>query len=327
MPCSSHNPWLHRYALLTAVVALLPIGTGALVTTLGAGMAFLDWPTSDGWFMLTYPWLKDFRTNPDKFIEHGHRLVGPVIGLFSIGLAIFAVRSESRSWMRKLGVAILCAVIGQGLLGGFRVIADDRTAALVHGACASLIFSSIGLFALFTGRRWLQADEASSNSASVTNGLTLLAVTTSLVVFGQSVIGGFVRHLGLALHEHLGGAIFATVLAVTTAVACWRTRQPWLRSAAMMLVAVLLLQLALGAGAWVTRFGFPPAGYVAVQHAPKQVVLRSLHTVAAMFLLLASLNVTARVLRLRRTDSMSVRPLLKNVGRVEACSPAVGGAS
>ena len=294
------NRWLHRYAVLTAAVALLPIGMGALVTTLGAGMAFLDWPTSDGQNMFLYPWLSDFRAHPDKFVEHGHRLAGSLIGLFSIGLVAWTLRVEWRTWVRRLAIGILCAVIGQGLLGGFRVIADDRIAALVHGLCASLIFSTIGFFALVTSRRWIEVGaEPGDTAAKISTGLVRLAVLTPLAMLGQSVVGGFIRHLGGALHEHLGGAIFVTGLSLATAVACWRTQQAWLRSAAMGLLAVLLIQLSLGAGAWVTRFGFPPAGYVAVQQAPEQIVIRSLHTVVAMFALLASVQLGARVLRLR----------------------------
>ncbi len=291
--------WLHRYAVLTAAVALLPIGMGALVTTLGAGMAFLDWPTSDGQNMFLYPWLSDFRAHPDKFVEHGHRLAGSLIGLFSIGLVAWTLRAETRTWVRRLAIGILCAVIGQGLLGGFRVIADAQIAALVHGVCASLIFSTIGLFALVTSRRWVEVGgESRDKTTEISSGLVRLAVVTVVVMLGQSMVGGFIRHLGSALHEHFGGAILATGLCVTTVVACWRTRQTWLRSAAMGLLAVLLIQLMLGAGAWVTRFGYPPLGYVAVQQAPEQIVIRSLHTVVAMFALLASVQLAARVLRL-----------------------------
>ena len=70
---TAFHPWLHRLAVLTAVVALLPIVMGALVTTKDAGMAFRDWPSSDGHGMLAYPWLK---SAGDKFLEHGHRLGG-----------------------------------------------------------------------------------------------------------------------------------------------------------------------------------------------------------------------------------------------------------
>lgn len=315
MTTSSSDRWLSRYAVLTAAIALLPIGMGALVTSLDAGMAFLDWPTSDGQNMFLYPWLQDFHANRDKFVEHGHRLAGSLIGLFSIGLVALTLRRESRGWVRALAVSILAAVVLQGLLGGFRVIADARVAALVHGSFASLIFSTITVFALVTGSKWTSGGHTSRPTSGISIRLKVLAVATPLVVFGQSLIGGLVRHLNLALDEHLAGAILATVLTVTLIVASWRSGQAWLRSAAITLLIVLLVQLVLGAGAWATRFGFPPTGYVAVQQAPEQILFRTAHAVAAMFVLMISVQMAARVLRLnwlhrgvafQRADSMLV---------------------
>ncbi|GDY06691.1 MAG: hypothetical protein DWI21_04675 [Planctomycetota bacterium] len=298
MTTASSDRCLSRYAVLTAVIALLPIGMGALVTTLDAGMAFLDWPTSDGQNMFLYPWLQDFHASREKFLEHGHRLAGSLIGIFSIGLVALTLRRESRGWVRVIAVGILTAVVLQGLLGGFRVIADARLAALVHGSFASLIFATITVFALVTGSKWTNGGCTSKSMTRISNRLKVLAVVTPLVVFGQSLIGGLVRHLGLALHEHLAGAILATVLAVSLVVASWRSGQAWLRSAAVGLLVVLLVQLVLGAGAWVTRFGFPPAGYVAVQQAPAQILFRTAHAVAAMFVLMMSVQITSRVSRL-----------------------------
>lgn len=298
MTTSSSDRWLHRYAVLTAVIALLPIGMGALVTTLDAGMAFMDWPTSDGQNMFLYPWLRDLHANRDKFVEHGHRLAGSLIGMFSIGLVILTLRREPRRWVRSLAIGILAAVVLQGLLGGFRVIADARVAALVHGASASLIFATMTVFALATGSKWRSGGCDSFQSASVSSGLKSLAIATPLVIFGQSLLGGLVRHLGFALHEHLGGAILATVLTVAVILSSWRSGYAWLRSASIGLLFVLLVQLVLGAGAWVTRFGFPPAGYVAVQQAPEQILFRTAHAVAAMFVLMMSIQLAVRVLRL-----------------------------
>lgn len=298
MTTASSDRWLSRYAVLTAAIALLPIGMGALVTTLDAGMAFLDWPTSDGQNMFLYPWLKDFHANREKFVEHGHRLAGSLIGIFSIGLVALTQQRESRGWVRALAIGILAAVILQGLLGGFRVIADARVAALVHGLFASLIFSTITLFALVTGSKWTSGGRGTHSSTPVSNGLKVLAIANLLAVFGQSLLGGLVRHLGFALHEHLGGAILATVLSVALIVSSWRSGQAWLRSAAIGLLIVLFVQLVLGAGAWVTRFGFPTTGYVAVQQAPEQILFRTAHAVAAMFVLMMSVQIAARVLRL-----------------------------
>ena len=324
---TTSDRWLHRYAVLTAAVALLPIGMGALVTTLDAGMAFMDWPTSDGQNMFLYPWLKDFHANREKFVEHGHRLAGSLIGLISIGLVIFTLKRESRTWVRGLAIGILTAVVLQGLLGGFRVIADARVAALVHGLFASLIFVTITVFALATGSKWMSGERFSRPAITTSTSLRFLAIATPLVLFGQSLLGGLVRHLGFALHEHLAGAILATVLIVAVIVASWRSGAAWLRSAAIGLSIVLLVQLVLGAGAWVTRFGYPPDGYVAVQQAPEQILFRTAHAVTSMFVLMMSVQLAVRVLRLswlsgarfQRADSMHGLS-----GTLETC-PTLGG--
>lgn len=329
MMTSAPDRWLSRYAVLTAAIALLPIGMGALVTTLDAGMAFLDWPTSDGQNMFLYPWLQDFHANREKFVEHGHRLAGSLIGMFSIGLVALTLRRESRSWVRALAIGILASVILQGLLGGFRVIADARVAALVHGSFASLIFTAITIFALATGSKWRSGGEVSVSQTPVPNGLKFLAVATPLAVFGQSLIGGLIRHLNLALHEHLAGAFLATALAVSLVVVSWRSGEAWLRSAATGLLIVLLTQLALGAGAWATRFGFPPAGYVAVQQAPEQILFRTAHAVAAMFVLMMSAQLSVRVLRLnwlcRGAGFQPATGLMSSNGTLKTCPTLAGG--
>ena len=49
----SQSVLLHRLAwLIAALTLLLPVTTGAIVTTLKAGMVFSDWPSSDGYNML-----------------------------------------------------------------------------------------------------------------------------------------------------------------------------------------------------------------------------------------------------------------------------------
>src|SRR5580658_1141564 len=116
--------WL---AIATAVTALLPIAVGSLVTTRGAGMAFPDWPTSDGQGMLSYPWL---RSAGDKFIEHGHRLAGMLIGCVTIAFVAATWKLESLAWVRYCATIVLLAVIVQGILGGLRVLADDPRIAM-----------------------------------------------------------------------------------------------------------------------------------------------------------------------------------------------------
>ena len=55
----------HRLAVCTVTV-VGTVGLGATVTTLGAGMAFLDWPTSGGENMLAYNFFSDIKAGADR---------------------------------------------------------------------------------------------------------------------------------------------------------------------------------------------------------------------------------------------------------------------
>jgi cytochrome c oxidase assembly protein subunit 15 len=279
MPTASHDPWLHRLAWLTALVALLPISVGAVVTTVDAGMAFADWPTSDGHGMLSYPWLQ---SSGDKFLEHGHRLAGMLIGLMTLGLAWFAFSRDCRPAVRGLVGVILLAVIGQGLLGGSRVVQNERVLAFLHGQFAAGIFSLMGVLVVMTGRKWPPSTES-----VVADRLRLAVWTAGLLVavlVVQYVLGGLLRHLGSA-HAwlvHPWFAIAVAVAAVLFLLAAWRTGSPTLRRAALWVAGFVALQAALGVATWGVRYGFPPWGIVAVQQSPLQVSIRSLHKVVGL---------------------------------------------
>lgn len=293
MKTEPYHPWLHRTAVLTACLSLLPIVVGAVVTTLDAGMAFADWPSSDGHNMLLYPWLK---SAGDKFVEHGHRLAGMLIGFVSIILTVVVWRTEGRRWVRIAGTLVLLGVIVQGLLGGLRVLQDARLMALVHGNFAAWVFTLVSCVVLFTGRMWQSVSRMRFDVDFSL--LKPLAVLTPVVILTQFLLGGVVRHLGTALHEHLGFAFVALLFVLMTVVAGHRTGVTWLRRAGYFLLLVVGLQIALGAGAWMTKFGYAPWGYVAVQHSTLQVAIRSGHTVCGMLLFMAAVNFALRVFRL-----------------------------
>jgi len=348
-PRSSYQPAVHRMALTTTCVALLPMAVGALVTTMQAGMAFRDWPNSDGQFMLTYPWLADLLNGAmNKFVEHGHRLAGMLIGLTSLLLVIVTWCRETRLWVRWMSVAVLGCVILQGLLGGGRVLADDPRLAMVHGNFAAIVFCLMGALTLVTSRQWMSGSPRinlktplslgrgaggegksvpkpgfSQNAGFATRThpspqptflpmrgtqtsdhplprsfvLKALAVAAPMAIYGQYLLGGRQRHLHDMLHEHLAGAVIACVCVTAFALCAFRTGVGWFRRLSLALMVLLLLQLALGAGAWVTKFGFPPTGYVAVQGTPLQLFVRSSHTVVAMLLLMTSVVLGLRVFR------------------------------
>lgn len=299
MKSAPYHPWLHWFAVTTMVLALLPIIVGALVTTMDAGMAFRDWPSSDGHNLFFYPWLK---SAGDKFIEHGHRLAGALIGFVSIGLAWAAWKWESRRSVRVACVLVLLAVIIQGLLGGGRVRLDARVLAMVHGSFAALVFALMASVAVVTSRSWIEGysekpNHPQTNGRTISPTLSLLSGVACVTIFLQYLMGGFVRHLGLALHEHLGGAILVLVMVTSTTVVAHVSGIAAIRRAGWLMFGFLILQVLLGMGAWVMKFGFAPTGYVAIVNSMPHIGFRTAHTVSGMLLLASAVLLKLKTAR------------------------------
>jgi cytochrome c oxidase assembly protein subunit 15 len=288
-----YQPGLHRFAVITALVALLPITVGALVTTMGAGMAFLDWPSSDGHNMFLYPWFQSLRVNPDKFVEHGHRLGGIVIGLVSIALAVAFWRKESRPWARWLGLVVLILVCGQGFLGGQRVQLESRGLALLHGLLASWLFAFISLVALMTSKGWYAAADYKADEWNLATGIS--AVVAVVAIQLQYVLGGLLRHNGTALFEHMGMGFLVLLAVMWVWVGAYCSGIRWLRGNANLLAVAVVLQVILGLLTFVAKYGF--GDYIAMQQSLFQVWTRTSHTILGMFVWMLGVMYLARVLR------------------------------
>lgn len=161
---STYRPALAWFALAGSLWVFVLVALGALTTTIGAGMAFPDWPLSNG-SVNPHGWL----TEIDKFAEHSHRLSGAVMGFVTIALAVWLHRTEQRAWLRKLGWWALAIVIFQGLIGGKRVLLDSlavpgfemtlgQMLRLPHGMLAQVYVCV--LFAIVAGlsRPWIAGD-------------------------------------------------------------------------------------------------------------------------------------------------------------------------
>jgi hypothetical protein len=140
--------------------------------------------------------------------------------------------------------------------------------------------------------------------------LKALALTLPAVLLVQSALGGWIRHLGGGLFEHVGFALVVLVVAVATTVVAFGHGSNWLKANARLLLVVILAQLALGVAAWISRFGWPQTGYVAVQGAPLQVVLRTGHAVTGLLLFVIAVTLALRVARL---DWLARRELVATV--------------
>jgi cytochrome c oxidase assembly protein subunit 15 len=159
---STYKPGLAWFAALGSAWVFVLVALGAFTTSIGAGMAFPDWPLSNG-SVNPHGWL----TEIDKFAEHSHRLSGALMGFITIALAVWLHLKEERRWLRRLGWWALGIVIVQGLIGGKRVLLDslsvpgfDMTLGqmlrLPHGMLAQVYVCM--LFAIVAGlsRAWVE---------------------------------------------------------------------------------------------------------------------------------------------------------------------------
>ncbi len=262
---------------------------GGLVTSKGAGLAVPDWPTTFGYNMFLYPWSKMVG---GIFYEHSHRLVASFVGLLTIALALTFWLREERNWLRWLGVAALALVIGQGVLGGLRVVLLEHTFAIVHAATAQIFFALTICLAIFTSPAWRRGPDRPINDSGRLR--RLCAITTGLI-YAQIVFGAVLRHTGERLDAHL---VFAALVAIHVLLIVMRVSRhhadvAQLSKPALLLFVLLLAQFALGGASYVAKFTT-----LWVVSFDAVVLITTLHLAVGALMLAASVALTLRAYRL-----------------------------
>ena len=194
---NTNDPWLHRFAVLTAITTFLLLGLGGLVTSHDAGMSVPDWPTSYGYNMFALP-IKFWHGG--AFFEHTHRLLASAAGLLTTILTVWLWFKDSRKWMKWLGVLAFLLVAAQGVLGGLRVTMHMDSLGVFHGVLAQFFFVLTCAIALFTSRFWAEL-AAKQITFSVPRGLRSHVLFVTILIFLQLVLGATMRH------QHAGLAI------------------------------------------------------------------------------------------------------------------------
>jgi len=231
----------HRLAVVTAAATLILIVAGGLVTNTGSALAVPDWPTTFGHNMFLYP-LSGMVGG--VLYEHSHRLIGALVGLLTVCLAV-ALWGEGGS-ARWLGVAAAVAVIGQGTLGGLRVILLKDTLGIVHGTVAQAFFALIVAIAFMTSA----AARGPRPGVALPGPLALVALAVTCL---QIVFGALLTHSGW-LQLHLAGALAVYTLVPTLTARLRPSGDPLATRGATVLLALLGVQLVLGVAALVARF-------------------------------------------------------------------------
>ena len=297
----------HRFTILTIVTTVLLMAWGAFVTSIDAGLAVPDWPSSFNSYDPFNPWPGWWTITP-VLAEHGHRLLGALVGLFTLILSIWTVAADGRRWMRWLAVGALVLVVVQGFLGGLRVVWVSLDLAVVHACAAQLFFSTMICMAVFTSKAWGETDRLRT-IATVPPRFVALSVAASVVIYVQIILGALLRHPGTGIDLTLAsfhifwafvviGLVLATAYQVHQTLRHVRPVRRW-RDA---MVALLAVQFLLGVTAFFVLLD--EAGITRPSNL--QVVANTSHMVVGALLMASSAAVAAWAVRLSTASRAEV---------------------
>ena len=261
------NRPLFGLCLLALLWSILVLQAGGFTTSIHAGMAFLDWPLSNG--SVNPPgWL----TEIDKFAEHSHRLAATGLGLLAIAIALAHAVLEPRRLVRRAAYALVALVVLQGVLGGLRVLLDKlniggdgnfKAAAFAvgHAVNAQLTIALLAFIALTHSQAWQQSAKSAPNDVR-RGGIAAILLVFTVILAGAIMRQGhftawvsgpqeglFIPSIGTGIvwwinFLHRSGAVLAGFAVLGFAVQLARQRFPLLRWAS--LVALVTFQVFLG---------------------------------------------------------------------------------
>jgi cytochrome c oxidase assembly protein subunit 15 len=207
---------LERFAALVAACSLDAIVTGSTVTT--------------------------NEERPLYSFGEWHAPAGALVGILTIGLAVWLSRTEQRGWLRRLGWITLTAVVAECLLG---LPPAPQPAALrvAHSLLAQLLFSALAAVAVFTSAAWQRACEPVVDASA----LGTLAKITPALVLAQAVLGVAHRHGVIEVLPHFLGALVVVIfILIPTMTVIYRPQHEALRPAAVTLLIVACVQFFVG---------------------------------------------------------------------------------
>jgi cytochrome c oxidase assembly protein subunit 15 len=244
------NREVHRLAIILCCLTVALLVAGALVTSNEAGDSVPDWPLSFGrWLIRSNNFISNVR------YEYSHRFIAGIVGFTTLALAVWTYFAERRNWMRRLGLIAFAGVVAQAIIGGMRVWFPEYKAliAVPHALVAQSFFAVAVSIVVFTSRSWWSPRQIKSDEKSLP--LRTLTGMTVLAVLIQLVLGAGFRHQAFGIAPHIAGAVIVAVLIATTVITVVRRHgdDGYLARPAKFAVALLIIQLGLGIGAYLAR--------------------------------------------------------------------------
>jgi len=207
------SPWLHRSAILLAVLTLIAIILGASLTSEIRPLPGAPAPS----VAITAPGL-----------EQAHRIAGYGVALLTLGLAI---------WYSKMTGWIALATAGlESFLGGIPI---------VHALLAPVLFSLIVVIAVLTSKDW---EGAPRLVKSDWKRLLPLATAVPVLLMLQVGLGAAFRHDAMGVLWHILNALLVLVVVLVPGIFVMQhyPEHPSLRPAGLALLIITGVQVLLG---------------------------------------------------------------------------------
>lgn len=312
---ATYHAGVHKFSLFVVGWATILLTAGALVTSNDAALAVSDWPTSFGSFFPPLRYLTG-----GALIEHTHRVLAAILGIWIIALAYMLWRYDTRPWLKRLGYLAVGGVILQGVLGGLTVLELLRYWLPVAHACtAELMFALLVCIACFTSRWYTEDLPTHADSGSLP--IHTVAIVNAGLVFLQVLLGAGYRHHYISYVPHVLNSLVVMASVIVTA-GMLRRRFPAVPAFVRLrkiLNSVVGIQFLLGIGALWSRL----STLNAPQPMPVMITFTVIHTVVGAILFassIATVLVSYRLVLRRAPERESA-----SASRQEASMPGVAG--
>lgn len=213
------NVWLHGFAILLAIGALLLIIDGAIA---GSGTP--------------------------------HRTAAITIGVLTLGLTIWLAATDPRRESRLLGFLALAIAALEGVAGlpGVQAMLP-HSARIVHACLAPLFFAALVAVAVVTSPAWARGSDLVHDYGWPSN--RSLAVISPVMVLMQIALGAAFRQKAVSLMPHVLGAMFVAMVILMQCICVlqqFKTHRA-LQAAGKTLLGVAFGQVFLGMTALIMR--------------------------------------------------------------------------
>jgi cytochrome c oxidase assembly protein subunit 15 len=244
-----------RAAIVATVALVLIVATGATVRLTGSGLGCEHWPGCQAGDPLP-------KKGYHSYVEFSNRIVAFLTVVATLVLAVAAwVTIGLRRWVKVLATIVFVGTLGQAPLGALTVYYHLNPWLVISHLLLSLAVLGLGVLVLVEASRLVRGGDPPLPVLARTGGAVLLLTAGVLVFSGTlaTAAGKYpgssgddrVHRLGsfqpsVALHVR-AVAVFGVVFLVL-AVWAWRNRErfPWLVRGCGLLLAILIVQMAIG---------------------------------------------------------------------------------